>query len=188
VTAPHATQIIDGYLARLEAELTGVSPTRRRELVDDVRAHIAEARTGLTSESDADLLNILDRLGEPADLASEHRPQVAAPAPAAWRPGVLEVAALALTPLFWPVGIILLWASPAWNLREKLIGTLIPPGGFFGAASLGLANARVVASATTQGFAFGVLGTALFAIWLLSPILTGLYLAYRLQQRQRLTA
>jgi hypothetical protein len=31
--------------------------------------------------------------------------------------------------LIWPVGIILLWTSNAWNVRDKLIGTLILPGG-----------------------------------------------------------
>lgn len=165
MTAPHATQIVDGYVARLEAELADVPAARRRELVDDVRAHIAEARTAMTSESDADLLNILDRLGDP--------------------------------------GIILLWASPAWNRRDKLIGTLVPPGGYFGvvsAASLGLAAARpsgprmtavdstgVIRSAGAQGVDFfGLLGSVLFAVWLavwlLSPILSGLYLAYRLRQ------
>jgi hypothetical protein len=132
-------------------------------------------------ESDADLLNILDRLGDPAELAVEHRPQVAAPTPAAWRPGVLEVAALVLTPLFWPVGIILLWASPAWNRRDKLIGTLIPPGGYFGVLSLSFATTFQVGPAQV-GSARWMVGSILLALWLGSPILSGLYLANRLRR------
>ncbi len=73
MTAPHANQIIDGYLARLDADLVGVPKARRRELLDDVRAHASDARAALTDETDADLLNILDRLGDPAELAAEHR-------------------------------------------------------------------------------------------------------------------
>lgn len=34
----------------------------------------------------------------------------------------------------WPVGVILLWKSKAWNIRDKLIGTLLPPGGYLGVA------------------------------------------------------
>lgn len=37
-----------------------------------------------------------------------------------------------LVPFLWPVGVILLWMSPAWHWRDKLIGTLVPPGGYIG--------------------------------------------------------
>jgi len=33
----------------------------------------------------------------------------------------------------WIAGVALLWSSPRWNLRDKLIGTLAPPGGLIGA-------------------------------------------------------
>lgn len=99
MTAPHAQQIIDGYLARLDAELVGVPATRRRELLDDVRGHVSEARAGLTEETDADLLNILDRLGDPAELAAEHRRRLGIAAPVPFRPRLMEIGALVLTPL-----------------------------------------------------------------------------------------
>jgi hypothetical protein len=46
MTAPHASQIVDGYLARLELQLIRSAPVRRSELVEDIRAHIADARAG----------------------------------------------------------------------------------------------------------------------------------------------
>ena len=49
--------------------------------------------------------------------------------PAPPRPGWLEVLALAGLLLVWPVGVILLWRSRVWALSDKLIGTLVPPGG-----------------------------------------------------------
>jgi uncharacterized membrane protein len=70
VTAPHADQIIAEYVARLETVLAPVPSLRRQELLDDVRAHIAEARSALPNETDADLRNILERLGDPADTAA----------------------------------------------------------------------------------------------------------------------
>jgi hypothetical protein len=39
------------------------------------------------------------------------------------------VLAVVLTPIVWPLGVVLLWLSPAWTRREKLIGTLVLPGG-----------------------------------------------------------
>jgi hypothetical protein len=97
-----------------------------------MRAHIAEARTRETEETDATILNILDRLGEPAVVAAETRERLDLKAGRPYRPGLLEVAAVILVPFLWPVGVILLWMSPAWHWRDKLIGTLVPPGGYIG--------------------------------------------------------
>ncbi len=194
MTATHANQIIDGYLARLEAELAGVPAPRRRELLDDVRAHLSEARAALPEETDADLLNILDRLGDAADLAAEHRQRLGLPAPAPFRPGLMEIGALVLTPLLWPVGVVLLWASAAWNWRDKLIGTLIPPGGYFGVsmllvASLGLAKVcpvardsvgRVVSDCPHPAPILQAVGAVILVLVVASPLLSALYLAFRL--------
>src|SRR5438046_9075531 len=81
MNAPHATHIVEGYLARLELALTGSDPARRAELLEDVRAHITEARAALPEETDAALLAILDRLGDPsavADGLAEDAPRIAA--------------------------------------------------------------------------------------------------------------
>ena len=40
-----------------------------------------------------------------------------------------EWATVVLLPLVWVVGVVLLWRSPAWTPRDKLIGTLLVPGG-----------------------------------------------------------
>ena len=40
-----------------------------------------------------------------------------------------EWTTVALLPLVWVVGVVLLWRSRAWTLRDKLIGTLVVPGG-----------------------------------------------------------
>jgi hypothetical protein len=145
MTAPHAEQMIEGYIARLRAAGAGLALSTLDELVEDMRNHISEARAREPVETDATILNILDRLGEPHVLVGEARPgqQSAGSSPAgpaaAYRPGVLEVVALVLLPFIWPIGVILLWISPAWNVRDKVIGTLLPPGGYPGLLVLGLA-------------------------------------------------
>ena len=142
MTAPHADPLIDGYLARLDAAAGDLPKAARQELVDDVRAHITEARTRETEETDAAILNILDRLGEPAAVVAEARERLGIRAPQPYRPGLLEVFAVILVPFFWPIGVILLWMSPAWHWRDKLIGTLVPPGGYLGLGIFGLTAAH----------------------------------------------
>jgi HAAS domain-containing protein len=138
MTAPHADQLIDGYLARLR-DAAGDLPRRaQRELADDMRTHIAEARGREPQETDATILNILDRLGEPDVVVAEARERLGLRSPTPYRPGVLEIIAVILVPFFWPVGVILLWISPAWKPKDKVIGSLVPPGGYLGVGILGV--------------------------------------------------
>jgi len=139
MTAPHAVQLIDGYLARLSAAAADLPRSARDELIDDMRIHIDEARGREPDETDASVLNILDRLGEPASVVADARDRLGIRPPQPYRPGVLEVAAVILLPFLWPIGVILLWMSPAWHWRDKLIGTLVPPGGYIGLSYILLA-------------------------------------------------
>ncbi len=126
MNAPHATPIVEGYFARLEMALAGVEPARQRELVDDLRGHVAEARAALTEETDEDLFAILERLGDPAELARDvDGPAPLAPATSVTRSGLLELAAVVLALVVWPAGMILAWLSRVWSDREKVVATLI---------------------------------------------------------------
>jgi hypothetical protein len=210
VSAPHSDQIIDGYLARLRGALTGLPAPRQQELLDDVRRHIAEARGALQNETDADILNILDRIGEPADIAAAARGNLDGPARPPSRIGAIEIGAVVLTPFLWPVGVILLWISSAWNTRDKLIGTLVPPGGYLGVGLLpvlalvpfqisGGTVCRQPAEATSgapvcQNFGspplpgwVGALGVLLLVVLLVLPLLTAVYLGYRLRRSAEAT-
>ncbi|MGH7761155.1 MAG: HAAS signaling domain-containing protein [Candidatus Dormibacteraceae bacterium] len=212
MTAVHADQLVDDYLTRLISGLDGVAPERREEIIGEIRSHIAEERARFGDESDADLRNLLDRLGDPAELAAAAqttRPvQPVGPVPSGSGIGLLEILALVLTPLIWPVGVILLWASPAWRTRDKLIGTLVPPGGYpallFGLPIVGVSSMGPAGSCMTETDARGSVisqtctglealpgweQTLLMAgeigalvILLLLPVLTGIYLAIRLRQ------
>ena len=200
MTAPHADQLIEGYLARLNDAAADLPTSARRELIDDMREHIAEARARQPEETDATILNILDRLGEPTVVVAEARPPLGARAPEPYRPGLLEIAAVILVPFFWPIGVILLWMSPAWNVRDKIIGSLVPPGGYMGLSFLFL-------GATVQGRACstvrdqfghllsstctgptelpGIVVIPLTILILLSPLISATYLALRLRWGRR---
>jgi hypothetical protein len=80
--------------------------------------------------TEAEVRTLLDRLGDPADIAADAAEgSVAAPAPP--RPGWVEGLALVLLPVDglilpfagWLVGVVLLWSSHVWRTRDKLLGT-----------------------------------------------------------------
>lgn len=135
-TAPD--KLVERYLKHLEVELDDVPRDRRREIVDEIAGHIAEARAGLEDETEADVRNILEGLGDPADIAEEarERPEIkplTTPFKAGWMEAgaliLLLIGGLILPFVGWFVGVILLWLSNAWNVRDKVIGTLFVPGG-----------------------------------------------------------
>ena len=189
MNAPHATHIVDGYLARLELALVGSDPARRAELLDDVRAHITEARAALTEETDAALLAILDRLGDPATVAdglAEDAPPHGTrdsrhPAPSASHWGLLEAGALLLTFFVWPVGVLLAWLSRSWDRQEKVVATLIGGVAFLmGFPLFGpLVGAVLGPIVATMGSAAPVV---LGSIGML-PLASAVYLAVRLGRR-----
>jgi hypothetical protein len=128
-----ANRLVEDYLARLDAELRDVPRARRRELTDEIAGHIAEARAGLDTENEVEIRNLLERLGDPAEIAAEERARESTPPR---RGGTLEIVALIgllvggfFFVIGWFVGLVLLWASDAWTTREKLVGTLLVPGG-----------------------------------------------------------
>jgi uncharacterized membrane protein len=131
-------KLVDDYLERLDRALAGIPRVRRTEVCEEIAAHIAEARSTLDAEDEAAVRTLLDRLGDPADIAAEaaERPAPAA-APARPRGSGWDVVALILLliggvifPVVgWLVGVVILWASATWTTREKLVGTLIVPFG-----------------------------------------------------------
>jgi hypothetical protein len=196
MTAPHADQLIDGYVARLSAAAGDLPKSARQELIDDMRSHIAEARAREPEETDAAVMNILDRLGEPATVVADARERLGIRLAQPYRPGVLEIAAVILVPFLWPIGVILLWISPAWNWRDKLIGTLVPPGGYIGLSYILLAAVTpgrscgtitdqaghiIQSSCTGPAELPGVLLVPWTILVFGSPLISAAYLAIRLR-------
>jgi hypothetical protein len=116
------------YLQELEAALRDLPTNRRQELLDEVGEHIAAGRAELDPETEAGVRTVLERLGDPADIAAEARERFGVP-PGPARPATpwLEVVALVVLVipfLGWIVGVVLVWLSRRWTTRDKLIGTL----------------------------------------------------------------
>jgi uncharacterized membrane protein len=119
-------RLIDRYLARLDRELADVPREARRELVEDVRGHIEEAWVASPERDQVALERILERLGTPEALAREERERLGLGAPSvAQGLGFMGWAAIVLTALLVPVGLILAWLSSHWRTRDKAIATAI---------------------------------------------------------------
>jgi hypothetical protein len=208
MTAPHADQLIEGYLARIAAAAADFPAAARNELLDDMRAHIAEARSRESDETDAAILNILDRLGEPSVVVNEARDRLGLRREAPVRPGLVEIAAVVLLPFVWIAGVILLWWSPAWKTRDKILATIASLGGYPTVLILILLTGHVVAFSTgsctsvsdstgaiisnvcTGPSILDVIGiivrlVAMIGLYLL-PVLTSVYLIIRLRVGRRL--
>ena len=136
--ASNADKLVADYLKTLDRELRGVPSARREELRGEISEHIAEARAGLDTEDESSVREILTRLGDPSEIAASERPSTQGRA--GWR----EIVALILLPIGgillpiigWVVGAALLWASEAWSTKDKLVGTLLFPGGLLIPAAL----------------------------------------------------
>jgi uncharacterized membrane protein len=122
-------KIVDEYLRDLSGELTDVSPAIRRELLEDVKAHIEEAWANTPEKTSIALRNILEQLGDPANLAREERERLGLPNNQSQQTDFLAIAGVVFTVLFWPVGLLLAWLSPSWRTRDKIIATVIPIAG-----------------------------------------------------------
>lgn len=205
-------KLVERYLKHLDVELDDLPRDRRREIVDEIDGHIAEARAGLESETEADVRNILEGLGDPADIATDARErfEVYPPTPSQtqFKPGAVEIGALVLLlvgglilPLFgWVIGVVLLWISNAWNVRDKILGTLVIPGGlgipialllFAGTGeSVSCSPVRDLNSGTELaspgcpgGTSTPYLAIAGVVVLFLAPIVTTAYLAYRMRSQ-----
>jgi len=127
---------IDDYLAELEDLLADVDPTIREGLVGGIR----EELVGLT---DADAVQRLRALGDPAFVAASARAELPQPAvlprrDAAWYSVVTvllgSIGGFLIPVLGWIVGLVMLWAARNWRVRHKVVGTLLTmlgPGGTF---------------------------------------------------------
>jgi uncharacterized membrane protein len=188
-----ADKLVDDYLRRLDRELAGFPRARRRELVEEISLHIAEARAQLETENEAAIRSLLDRLGEPDEIAAEARGRVGVER----RGSALDIVALVLLliggivlPVVgWVIGVVLLWISETWTTTEKVIGTLIVPGGLalplFLTVVTGYAEScsgppggpLTCTGAPSQ--AAQVLGTILVIVLFIAPLATTAFLARR---------
>lgn len=154
-------QLVASYLSQLAAAASKMPADRREELIEEIRSHIAEARA-VSGDDLASVRNVLEQLGGPEDIVRAAVETGPGRAPVIGHAGAMQIAAVILLlvggvviPIAgWVAGVVMLWASPRWRTSDKILGTLIWPGGV--AAPLviaGLALALPVQTCQTGGTA-----------------------------------
>ena len=131
-------ELIRRYLARLDEAASGMPADRRRELIDEISAHIDEAMAAQPAPPGG-AATVLDQLGSPEEIVRAAGAGLpgAVPAGAGSPLGAVEIIAILalliggiiLPVVGWLVGVVLLWMSPRWKAGDKLLATLVWPGG-----------------------------------------------------------
>jgi len=200
MAADVAQRLIKRYLKELRDSTRGLTRGERRELITQIDEHI---RTALPpNPTEAQVRDVLERLGEPDEIVTEQYGARASPTAM----GAQAVSAIVLlliggflAGIGWIAGVVLLWTSHAWTVRDKLVGTLILPGGLGG--SLYLASAFFLSAGgacfggklSRSGHVVGaiqrctpapstahiVLDVALLTLTVGAPIATAVFLARR---------
>jgi uncharacterized membrane protein len=134
------------YLEALGRALYGLPEPSRSEVYDEIRQHIDDQLAERGDDANA-VPEILDRLGDPNDIAREAGAGYVAPDgyPGAYpgysmpprRSRLHEIFAVILLAIGgfvfvigWVVGAVLLWTSDRFTRADKIIGTVLVPGGF----------------------------------------------------------
>jgi hypothetical protein len=183
-------RLVADYLARLDRELTRLPEAARRQTMEQINCRIRKADLNLEDAFAVGLL--LAQIGSPRQVAarakavteSEHAGSADALCP--W---LLLLGGFVFI-IGWFLGAGLLWSSPTWTTRDKLLGTLIWPGGLAALVVLGsfLEATSACGGAAASGHQVGAhcaltrLGLApaavipLVAVLVIAPILVAIHL------------
>lgn len=164
--------LIADYLDRLRRASVDLPTDVRTELLDDIRAHLAD--TVDTSAGETEVRRALDELGTPEEIAAAAATESGAPT--GDKTGgeqaydvvavlVLLLGGFVIPVLGWIAGVVMLWNGPRWTAREKWTGTLIWPvaiivgvGGLFAAHVTGGGLIVVVPVAAIIALAILIVG------------------------------
>ena len=180
--------LVTRYLKDLNKALRDVPAQGRHEIVSEIKEHIAQAAADRGEEmTENELRSVLDQVGHPETIAEDARERFGVHRK---KGGALEgiaiasllVGGLIVPGIGWFLGVILLWVSSVWTARDKILGTLLVPGGLaaplaFGAFAIGASSCIGGPGCTGETeLTFPVVGTVLLVLLALAPIAMAIYL------------
>lgn len=188
--------LVTRYLKDLDRALRDVPGDRRREIVDAIRSHIAEAAADRGDEmTEAELRTLLEQVGHPDAIADDTRDRLGI---RRRRGGAMEgvaifgllIGGLVVPVVGWVVGVVLLWTSSAWSTRDKILGTLVVPGGlaaplFLGAFAMSASSCVTTSTGSDCVNEVGIFtgGEILLVGLALAPIAVAIYLGLKAFRR-----
>ncbi len=186
--------LVTRYLKDLERALRDIPADQRRYIVDDIKSHIGEAAAARGEEmTESELRSLLDQVGHPEAIAEDARERFGIRRK---RGGAMEGIAIAslliggvvFPAVGWILGVILLWVSPVWTTGDKVLGTLVVPGGlaapvFFGAFAIAASSCIGTHCSDEGGVSFPDLGIVVLALLVAAPIAVAVYLGRKAFRR-----
>jgi hypothetical protein len=135
---PNATASrIRAYLDDLDRALSDLPKDRRTEILRDIRGHIDVALSERDNPSSAEVEQLLEELGTPAEIAEAAYAEQPPAAPQISGRDLFAVIALLIGGFVfcvgWFVGAVMLWTSNTWSVKDKVVATLLVPGGLVAA-------------------------------------------------------
>ncbi|MEJ5913153.1 HAAS signaling domain-containing protein [Pseudokineococcus sp. 1T1Z-3] len=146
-----ADDAVQNYLDRLAAATSTLPPAERSELVQQITDHLAAARADARADGlpddEALVLNLVEDLGTPEQVAAAAGAELAPHTPPSVGLEIATVSVLAfqwlvVPGLGWVVGIVMTFFSTRWTVGQKLLAAALPlPALLIALASLGTALA-----------------------------------------------
>jgi uncharacterized membrane protein len=177
------------YLRRLQRSMEDLPAGRRDEILAEIEGHISDLLAEYPAATDADVRNVLERVGDPEDIAAEARDRLEISSVTRFRrpeTSWTDIAAITLlvlgsvmiilfsrpegTVVAWVAAVVLLWMSEVWRTRDKLRVTL--------SVSAGAVAALMIRGAGDEGLVY-------FAIILFAVIWPPAYLGLKLRRAHR---
>lgn len=164
-TARHP--LVEEYLRTLRAEAARLPDDQAGELVADIEEHLEVAVPDGATE--AEIRNVMERLGTPAELVDAAGPPAPAPATRSFAsPAGAIVCLLAaeilcvLLPVsvpLWIVGLVMMARAQVWDERQKWLGFIGLGSGFAVALVFVAAGTFVTRSCTSWSISDGSSGS-----------------------------
>lgn len=115
--------LVDDYLRQLEGALSALPASRRAQIVAEISEHVTQARTGLATQDEPSIRELLKRVGAPTDIAAAAFAEGVPTAPRR-SPGrrreLLTIAAVALLLVIGVVAYLAQGGSGAVTMPEVL--------------------------------------------------------------------
>jgi hypothetical protein len=123
----NSTNVIADYLRQVDKALDAAGVRDRASIVEGLREHV---QLEMSADETSNVQSLIDRLGRPDEIAAAasvsgpDRP----PVRDWWAVVMLLVGGFAVG-IGWVIGLALVWTSQTWSRREKILATVVVPGG-----------------------------------------------------------
>jgi hypothetical protein len=123
----NSTNVIADYLRQVDRALDAAGVRDRASIVEGLREH---AELEMSADETSNVQSLIDRLGRPDEIVAAAAVGAPDGAPVRdwWAVVLLFLGGFALG-VGWIIGLALVWMSHTWSRGQKILATVVVPGG-----------------------------------------------------------